>query len=177
MPLGIAGTVTNTVVLNQYAKPYGSVLDLMKKHLDITDKPVVVEIDGHSVEDLLKVGKVFTNLSDRIILKIPCSVNGFKAFSILKDERLRPSAPRFLPDPGGRCSPSRGRPYPALLRSGQGRRWRPDPTDTRVCADVQWLDTATNISWLRLSAQWRQRMRPFVMVLTNSSPCGQSTVT
>ena len=140
-------------------KPYGSVLDLIKKHLDITDKPVVVEIDGHSVEELLKVGKVFTNLSDRIILKIPCSVNGFKAFSILKDERLRPSAPRFLPDPGGRCSPSRGRPYPALLRSGQGRRWRPDPTDTRVCADVQWLDTATNISWLRLSAQWRQRMR------------------
>ena len=76
MPLGIAGTVTNTVVLNQYAKPYGSVLDLIKKHLDITDKPVVVEIDGHSVEELLKVGKVFTNLSDRIILKIPCSVTG-----------------------------------------------------------------------------------------------------
>ena len=67
-------------------KPYGSVLDLIKKHLDITDKPVVVEIDGHSVEELLKVGKVFTNLSDRIILKIPCSVNGIKAFSILKDE-------------------------------------------------------------------------------------------
>ena len=177
MPLGIAGIVTNTVVLNQYAKPYGSVLDLIKKYLDITDKPVVVEIDGHSVEELLKVGKVFTNLSDQIILKIPCSVNGFKAFSILKDERLRPSAPRFLPDPGGRCSPSPGRPYPAFLRSGQGRRWRPDPTDTRVCADVQWLDTATNISWLRLSAQWRQRMRTFVMVLTNSSPCGQSTVT
>lgn len=86
MPLGIAGIVTNTVVLNQYAKPYGSVLDLIKKYLDITDKPVVVEIDGHSVEELLKVGKVFTNLSDQIILKIPCSVNGLKAFSILKDE-------------------------------------------------------------------------------------------
>ena len=86
MPLGIAGIVTNTVVLNQYAKEHGTVIDLLKKYLDITDKPIVMEIDGHSVEELLEVGKVFTNLSDQIILKIPCTVIGLKAFSILKDE-------------------------------------------------------------------------------------------
>ena len=86
MPLGIAGIVTNTVVLKQYAKQYGSVVDLMKAYLDITDKPVVMEIDGHSVEELLEVGKVFTDLSDQVILKIPCSVNGLKAFSVLKEE-------------------------------------------------------------------------------------------
>lgn len=86
MPLGIAGIVTNTVVLNQYAKPYGSVIDLTKKYLDITDKPVVVEIDGHTVEELLAVGKVFTDLSDQIILKIPCTVHGLKTFGRLKDE-------------------------------------------------------------------------------------------
>ncbi len=86
MPLGIAGIVTNTVVLNQYAKPYGNVIDLIKAYLDITDKPVVMEIDGHSVEELLAVGKVFTDLSKQIILKIPCSINGLKAFSILKQE-------------------------------------------------------------------------------------------
>ena len=80
MPLGIAGIVTNTVVLNQYAKPYGSVIDLIKAYLDITDKPVVMEIDGHTVDELLEVGKVFTDLSDQIILKIPCTVNGLKAF-------------------------------------------------------------------------------------------------
>ena len=82
MPLGIAGIVTNTVVLNQYAKQSGSVIDLMKKYLNITDKPVVMEIDGHSVA----VGKIFTQMSNQIILKIPCSVNGLKAFSILKKE-------------------------------------------------------------------------------------------
>ena len=65
---------------------YGSVIDLIKKYLEITDKPVVMEIDGHTVEELLEVGKVFTNLSDRIILKISCSVNGLKAFGILKAE-------------------------------------------------------------------------------------------
>ena len=88
MPLGIAGIVTNTVVLNQYAKPYGSVIALIKEYLAITDKPVVVEIDGHTVHELLAVGKVFTELSDQIILKIPCSVNGLKAFSFLKKDGI-----------------------------------------------------------------------------------------
>ena len=86
MPLGIAGIVTNTVVLNQYAKPYGSVIKLIEAYLELTDKPVVMEIDGHSVEELLEVGKVFTEMSDQIILKIPCSVNGLKAFAALKAE-------------------------------------------------------------------------------------------
>lgn len=86
MPLGIAGIVTNTVVLNQYAMAYGSVIHLIEAYLDMTDKPVVVEIDGHTVEELLAVGKVFTDLSDQIILKIPCTVNGLRAFNILKDE-------------------------------------------------------------------------------------------
>ena len=88
MPLGIAGIVTNTVVLNQYAKERGSVIDLLKSYLDMTDKPIVMEIDGHSVEELLDVGSVFTNLSDQIILKIPCTVTGLKAFSILKEESV-----------------------------------------------------------------------------------------
>ena len=86
MSLGIAGIVTNTVVLNQYAKEYGSAIDLIKAYLDITDKPVVMEIDGHTVEELLAVGKVFSDLSDQIILKIPCTFNALKAFSVLKAE-------------------------------------------------------------------------------------------
>jgi len=86
MAMGVAGIVTNTVVLNQYAKAHGTVIDLIKKYLDITDKPIVMEIDGHTVEELLAVGKVFTNLSDQIILKIPCTVTGLKAFALLKEE-------------------------------------------------------------------------------------------
>ncbi len=86
MPLGITGIVTNTVVMNMYVKNHGPVIDLIKKYLDMTDKPIVVEIDGHSLDELLDVGGVFTNLSDQIILKIPCSVNGLKAFAALKKE-------------------------------------------------------------------------------------------
>ena len=84
MPLGTAGIVTNTVVLNQMVRKYGQILDVAQRYLDITDKPVVIEIDGHSTEELLRVGEVFTRLSDRIILKIPCTVHGLGAFRELK---------------------------------------------------------------------------------------------
>ena len=86
MPLGIAGIVTNTVVHKQYAKAHGGAVDVIKKYLDLTDKPIVVEIDGHSLEELLEVGKVFTDLSDQIVLKIPCSANALKAFAALREE-------------------------------------------------------------------------------------------
>ena len=84
LPLGAAGIVTNTVVLNQMVQKYGQILDVAQRYLDITDKPVVMEIDGHSTEELLRVGEVFTRLSDRIILKIPCTVHGLGAFRELK---------------------------------------------------------------------------------------------
>ncbi|MDD9993286.1 MAG: hypothetical protein OXP75_15935, partial [Rhodospirillales bacterium] len=86
MPLGIAGIVTNTVVHNQYAKAHGGAIDVIKKYLDLTDKPIVVEIDGHSLDELLDVGKAFTDLSDQIVLKIPCSTNALKAFAALREE-------------------------------------------------------------------------------------------
>lgn len=86
MPLGIAGIVTNTVVLNQMVQKYGQIIQVVQRYLDITDKPVVVEIDGHSVPELLEVGRCFTELSDQIILKIPCGVNGLKAFAKLREE-------------------------------------------------------------------------------------------
>ena len=86
MPLGIAGIVTNTVVMNQYAKPYGSVIGLTEAYLAMTDRPVVIEIDGHSVEELLAVGKVFSDMSPQIILKIPCTFHGLRAFSVLREE-------------------------------------------------------------------------------------------
>ena len=84
LPLGAAGIVTNTVVLNQMVRKYGQIVDVAQRYLDITDKPVVMEIDGHSTEELLRVGEVFTRLSDRIILKIPCTVHGLGAFRELK---------------------------------------------------------------------------------------------
>jgi transaldolase len=81
---GAAGIVTNTVVLNDMVKKYGQVIDVIQRYLNITDKPVVVEIDGHSTQELLDVGEIFTKLSDQIILKIPASAHALGAFSELK---------------------------------------------------------------------------------------------
>ncbi len=84
MSRGAAGIVTNTVVLNEMVQKYGQMTDVIQRYLDITDKKVAVEIDGHSTQELLDVGEVFTKMSDRVILKIPCSVNALGAFAELK---------------------------------------------------------------------------------------------
>ena len=81
---GAAGIVTNTVVLNDMVKKYGQMIGVIQRYLDITDKPLVVEIDGHSTEELLDVGEVFTKMSDQVILKIPATTHGLGAFAELK---------------------------------------------------------------------------------------------
>ncbi len=83
MQYGAAGIVTNTVVLNDMAKKYGQVVDVIKRYLDMTDRQVVVEIDGHSTQELLDVGEVFTRMSKQVVLKVPCTAHGLGAFSAL----------------------------------------------------------------------------------------------
>lgn len=86
MSRGAAGIVTNTVVLNEMVQKYGQMTEVIQRYLDITDKKVAVEIDGHSTQELLDVGEVFTKMSDQVILKIPCTVNALGAFAELKKE-------------------------------------------------------------------------------------------
>ena len=81
---GAVGIVTNTVVLNEMVKKYGQLTEVIKRYIDITDKPIAVEIDGHTSDELLEVGEVFTKMSDQIILKIPATNYALKAFSELK---------------------------------------------------------------------------------------------
>ncbi len=88
MSRGAAGIVTNTVVLNDMVKKYGHIREVVKRYLDITDKPVVVEVDGHSTEELLDVSHYFTAISDRIIIKIPCTAYGLGAFRALAAEKV-----------------------------------------------------------------------------------------
>ena len=88
MDRGAAGIVTNTVVLNDMVKKYGQIKGVVQRYLDITDKPVVVEVDGHSTEELLDVSHSFTKMSDQIIIKIPCTVDGLGAFRALAGEGI-----------------------------------------------------------------------------------------
>jgi transaldolase len=87
MPRGAAGIVTNTVVLNDMVKKYGQLTDVVKRYLDITDKPVAIEIDGHSTQELLDVGEVFVKMAPgQIILKIPATVYALDAFAEFKKQ-------------------------------------------------------------------------------------------
>lgn len=87
MPRGAAGIVTNTVVLNDMVKKYGQITDVVKRYLDITDRPVVVEIDGHSTQELLDVGEVFVKMAPgQVILKIPATEYALDAFAALKKQ-------------------------------------------------------------------------------------------
>ena len=72
MNYGIRGIVTNTVVQRELVRKYGTLTDLTKKYLEVTDKKIAIEIDGNTTQELLDVGESFTKLSDQIILKIPC---------------------------------------------------------------------------------------------------------
>ncbi len=86
LPRGGHGIVTNTVVLNQMVQKYGPLTGVVQRYLDITDKPVVVEVDGHTTDELLDVAHVFTAMSDQVIIKIPCAVHGLEAFTALAAE-------------------------------------------------------------------------------------------
>jgi transaldolase len=83
---GAAGIVTNTVVLNEMVQKYGQLTEVTKRYLDITDLPVVIEVDGESAEELLEVSAIFTAMSDQIMIKLPCTVHALPAFTELKKQ-------------------------------------------------------------------------------------------
>ena len=93
---GIKGIVTNTVVQRELVQKYGTLTELTKKYLEITDKKIAIEIDGNSTQELLDVGEKFTQLSDQIILKIPCSDIALEAFSVLKKEGWKHFVQQFF---------------------------------------------------------------------------------
>lgn len=86
---GAAGIVTNTVVLNDMVQKYGQLTEVVQRYLDITDLPVVIEVDGESTDELLEVSAVFTAISDQIMIKIPCALHALPAFTELKRQGVQ----------------------------------------------------------------------------------------
>ena len=88
LDVGAAGIVTNTIVLNEMTQKYGQISDVVMRYLDITDKPVVMEIDGHSTDELIAVGSYFYEMSDQIMLKIPCTPHALGALRHFSDSGI-----------------------------------------------------------------------------------------
>ena len=52
---GIKGIVTNTVVQRELVQKYGTLTELTKKYLEITDKKIAIEIDGKASSSLISM--------------------------------------------------------------------------------------------------------------------------
>ncbi len=88
LDMGTAGIVTNMVVLREMVQKYGQLTDVVMRYLDITDKPFVMEIDGHSTEEIIEVGRYFSEMSEQVMLKIPCYPHALPAFRHFSEEGI-----------------------------------------------------------------------------------------
>ena len=86
LDLNIYGIVTNTIILDDMVDKYGPMVPLIERYLTVMehDEPLVVEIDGETVEDMLAASAVFTEMSPRVVMKIPMSMKGLHVIAALK---------------------------------------------------------------------------------------------
>ena len=85
LAMGCAGVVTNTVVLRQLCEKYGTTENLARAYCDITDLPVVMEIEGETTEELMEAADAFLKLGPQIAIKIPMTGHGMRALRQLSD--------------------------------------------------------------------------------------------
>ena len=135
---GAAGIVTNTVVQRELAAKYGGLLEVTRRYLDITDKPVVIEVEGHTTEELLEVSHVFTALSPQIAIKIPCIAHGLGAFRALAKEGVTTFCTTvFSLAQAAAVGAGRRHSRAAVLRAGQGTGRRSGQAGARVHGHVR----------------------------------------
>ena len=178
LPRGGYGIVTNTVVLDDMTQKYGQLTEVIRRYLDITDKQVVVEVDGHTTAELLDVAHVFTKLSDQVIIKIPCAIQGLEAFADPGRRGRRDLLHHHLqPHPGRRRGPGRRNSHPALLRALQGRGRGPRLARARMRRTCSPAGSNGPTSPPPSCAPWTWQTPPSRPAPTASSSSGKSSAT
>lgn len=71
LPRGGCGIVTNTVIFHQLAPRYGGVRPLLEAYLAITNGPVIVEVDGDTVDEIVRWSEGVCALSSLVGIKLP----------------------------------------------------------------------------------------------------------
>ena len=92
LPFGVAGIITNTIVLKDLTERDGQLIDVLKQHLDITDKTIVVEVDGDTIDDFMYAAEAAYTLSDQVMIKVPTKRVGIQAHGRLRDLGVRTMA-------------------------------------------------------------------------------------
>jgi len=85
MQFGVAGLITNTIVLKDLTEQYGQLRGLLQRYLDISDKELVVEVGGDTFDDFMHAAEVAYTLSERVIIKVPTKKIGIQAHARLRD--------------------------------------------------------------------------------------------
>jgi hypothetical protein len=86
LPRGGCGIVTNTVIFDQLAPRYGGVRGLLEAYLAITNGPLIVEVDGDTVEEILRWGEAACALSPLVGVKLPTRPVCLEAMRRLADQ-------------------------------------------------------------------------------------------
>ena len=85
MQYGIGGLITNTIILKDLTAKYGQLRGLIQQYLDITDKELVVEVDGDTIEEFMYAAEAAYKLSPQVIIKVPTKKVGIQAHARLRD--------------------------------------------------------------------------------------------
>ncbi len=70
MPLGIAGLVTNNLILRDMAQKYEDLRTLLDRYLELDPGALVVEVDGDTYDEFLHAAEVASAISDKVIVKV-----------------------------------------------------------------------------------------------------------
>jgi len=84
MPLGISGIITNNIILNNEARKYRDLRELLEQYLALDPATLVVEVDGDTFEDFMFAADAAVEMSDKVMVKCVAKPAGIRAVAALR---------------------------------------------------------------------------------------------
>lgn len=82
----LSGVTTNPSLI---AKEGRSLLDVITEITNIVNGPISAEVIGLQAEQMVEEGEKYSKLSENIVIKIPMTLEGLKAVSILSKKNIK----------------------------------------------------------------------------------------
>jgi len=82
----IAGCTTNPSIIAKEGRDF---VEAIAEICEIVDGPVSAETVGDSCEEMLKQGRLLARVHPNVVIKVPLTIEGIKACSVLSSEGIR----------------------------------------------------------------------------------------
>jgi transaldolase len=92
MPLGIAGIITNNIILNNEARKVRDLRELLEQYIALEPSTLVVEVDGDTYEDFMYATDAAVEMSDRVMVKCVTKPVGIRAVATLRERGIKTMA-------------------------------------------------------------------------------------